>query len=1140
MEINFNNVFFLNKKRILRNIMRSFILLFYGVTFGFTPKIGFSQNAKILIESDVTLSVEHVFQLIQKQTDYNFIYGEDLFKIAPKVKLKKGVIKASKLLELSLASGNFVYEFTSDKTIILSRKKETSYIEVNQTLQTKVITGKVTNENGPLPGVNVLVRGTGKGTTTDFDGIYKISATEGDILEFSYLGMQTKSITVGDTDQINVNMMVNTTSLDDVVVTGVTGATSVKKLTVSVTKVSEQQLKMVPASSVGGALVGKVAGARVTMSTGAPGSGNQIQLRSDTNLNGSSSPLIIMDGVIINTSLADINSDDIESIEVVKGAAASSLYGSRAGNGVIAITSKRGNKLEIGTSRVTVRNEVGFQQMSKYLDLAEHHIFKLDSGWEQYKGAYTAFDGVTFPAGYVGGYSPLISGSRKVDDDHYMDNEFGVTRDQQKEFFQTGHTMTNFVSYSSNTAKTNVYGSFENNKQTGVVPFTDGYERQNYRLNVDHQIAPWLKLSATNLFTDSKEQPTGGGFYQILLAEPDNDLRMANPVDGQPYYLRNNQWSTEVNSLYDAWIFESSIQKTSWISNFNVNVLLNSWANIDVSHSLEIQSYNLSNYKPYDAWTIGSGGDNDYGIVYSKGSLQKSSRNSRQKNTQVTLNLAQKFDDLMVKGKISLLDESNESKYFSARSTGFAVQDLPTLDAFKVIQYGNSNNTKELARNYFGILSLDYKDRYLVDLMFRRDGSSLFGSESRWSNYYRASGAYRITQDITIPGVQELKIRAATGTAGIRPGFNWQYETYALNAGVSSPGQKGNKLLKPSQTKETEFGLDAAFLNKFTFQATYAKSITTNQFLAVPLIPFVSDGFTSQWQNAGTLEGNTLELSLAANWLKKNDFKWSTNVVFAKSKQKITHLPIAPYQSGPDGLFFIKEGETYGAIYGYTWVNTLAQMSAQLPDGKTINDYEVNSDGYVVPAGSQGLLTEQAIRLKEGGVNSADAFVKIGDGLPNFTLGLSNTLTYKGLSLYFLLDVKSGGDVYNKKAQGITQYNRNGIADMSNVAEGNKKTYDYFQGFSNSGSNNSYWVENASFVKLRELAIGYTIKDTQLPSSFKNTIQSITGKIVGRNLLTFTNYSGYDPEVGSTRNPYDAAAEYPNYSNIALSLTFEF
>lgn len=1139
MKINFTHDLFLIKKRILKIIMRSFILLFCGVVLGFSPKFGFSQNAKIIIESNVTLSVEQVFELIQKQTDYNFIYGEDIFTTAPKVKLKKGVIKASKLLELTLASGNFVYKFTSDKTIILSRKKETSAIEVNQTMQTKVITGKVTNENGPLPGVTVLVRGTNKGTTTDFDGIYTISAKEGDVLEFTFLGMQTKSITVGDADQINVKMEENTTSLDEIIVTGVASGTSVKKMTVSVTKVSEEALKMVPASSVGGALVGKVAGARVTMSSGIPGSGNQIQLRSDTNLNGSSSPLIIMDGIIITTSLADINVDDIESMEVVKGAAASALYGSRAANGVIAITSKRGNKLGVGTSSVTVRNEVGFQQIAKYLDLAEHHIYKLMPGGSN-QGTYTAYDGVTFPAGYVGGYSPLISGARKIDDDRYMDNEYGVTRDQQKEFFQTGQIMTNFVSYSSNSAKTNVYGSFENNKQTGVVPFTDGYERQNYRLNVDHQIAPWLKLSTSNLFTESNSQPTGGGFLQILFAEPDNDLRLVNPVDGQPYYLRHNHWSNDVNPLYDAWSFKSSIQNTSFITNFKVNVLLNSWANFDASHSQEMQNFNLSNYKAYDTWVIGSGGSNDYGINYSKGFLQKSSSNSRVKNTQFTLNLAHKFDDLMVKAKISLLDESNEYNFFSVRSSGFAVQDIPTLDAFTIIQFANSNKTKELARNYFGILSLDYKDRYLVDLMFRRDGSSLFGSESRWSNYYRASGAYRITQDIAIPGVQELKIRAAVGTAGIRPGFNWQYETYALNAGVSSPGQKGNKLLKPSQTKEIEIGLDATFLNIFTFQATYAKSITTNQFLSVPLIPFVSDGFTSQWQNVGTVEGNTLELSLGANWLKKNDFNWSTNVVFAQTKQKITNLPIAPYQSGPDGLFFIKEGETYGAMYGYTFVNTLAQMSAQLPVGKTINDYEVNSDGYVVPAGSQGLQTEKAIRLKEDGATSADAFVKIGDGLPKFNLGLSNIITYKGYSLYFLLDVKSGGDVYNKKSQSVALLNRLGIADMSNVAEANKKTYDYFQGFVDQGSNNTYWVEDASFVKLREVAIGYTIKDTQLPASFKNTIKSITAKIVGRNLLTFTNYSGYDPEVGSTRNPSDAAAGYPNYRNAALSLTFEF
>jgi TonB-linked SusC/RagA family outer membrane protein len=1135
MKNNFTHDLFLTKKRILKIIMRSFILLFCGVAFGFSPKFSFSQNAKIIIESDVTLSVEQVFELIQKQTDYNFIYGEDIFTTAPKVKLKKGVIKASKLLELTLTSGNFVYEFTSDKTIILSRKKETSAIVVNQTLQTKVITGKVTNGNDPLPGVTVLVKGTGKGTTTDFDGIYTISAKKGDVLEFTFLGMQSKSITVGDDDQINVKMEENTTSLDEIVLTGVAGKTDRKKLTISVTKISEDQFNNAPATNIGQALVGKVAGARV-LSSGSPGSASQIQLRSDTNLGVGSSPLIIMDGVIINTSLADINADDIESVEVVKGAAASALYGSRAGNGVISITSKRGNRLATGNSNLVVRNEIGFQNITKYIDLAESHPYKLMPGGSN-QGTFTAYDGVTFPPGYVGGYSPLIVGSRTVDDDHYLDNPYGVTRNHQKEYFQTGETMTNFVSYSSNTAKTNVYGSFENNKQTGVVPFTDGYGRQNYRINIDHQIAPWLKLSTSNLFTDSKNQNSGAGFIEILLAEPDNDLGMANPVDGQPYYLRHNHWSDFPNPLYSASKIEIKNKNTSFINNIKVNARLNSWANLDLSHSLEIQNYDYSYYAPYDTWTLGSGGDNDLGLVYSEGTLIKRSTNSNQKQTQVTLNLSKKFKDLTVKGKISVLNESNESSYTSVGSNDFTIRDLPTFDAFTVIQNASSENTKELARNYFVIASLDYKDRYLADLMFRRDGSSLFGEDSKWSNYYRASGAYRITQDIAIPGVQELKIRAAVGTAGIRPGFNWQYETYALNAGVSSPGQKGNKLLKPSQTKEIEFGLDVAFLNKFTFQANYAKSITTDQFLSVPLISFVNDGFTSQYQNAGTVEGNTLELSFGANWYNKNDFKWSSNLVFTKSNQKITELPIAPYQSGPDNLFYIKEGETYGAIYGYTWVTSLDQMSAQLPVGKTINDYEVNSDGYVVSAGSQGTVLEKPIKLQEDG---SDALVKIGDGLPDFMFGLSNTINYKGFTFYFLFDVKSGGDIYNRKAVGLASLNRNGFMDMSNIPEGSKKTIDYYQGFYDASSNNSYWVEDGSFVKLRELSVGYTLNSSQLPFSSLNMFKSITGKIVGRNLLTFTKYSGHDPEVGSIRAPFDAPNAYPNFRNIALSLTFEF
>lgn len=1127
MEIKSKKAFLQIGKRQLILMMRTYIILFCTTAFALSPSTLVSQDTKIKIDKDKTVTVDEVFQIIKSQTnDFMIIYAEDLFKDFPKVQLKKGVIRMDKLINESISGGNLNLVLTENNTILIKKAKTQQQIQVS---------GTVTGEGGlPIAGATVLIKGTTTGTATDFDGTYTITVPNPEnVLVFSSLGFATQEVTVGSQTVINVVIKEESQSLDEIILTGVAFGTEKKKLTISVTKISENQLNNVPAYNVGQALVGKVAGARVS-SSGRPGSAPQLQLRTDTNLSVGSSPLIIMDGVIISTSLGDINADDIESIEVVKGAAAAALYGSRAGNGVISITSKRGNRLAIGTSNLVVRNEIGFQNITKYMDLAESHPYKIQPSQN---GSYTAYDGVNYPSGYTGGYSPLIVGSRTVDDDHYIDNPFAVTRDLQKEFFQTGETMTNFVSYSSNTEKTNVYGSFENNTQKGVVVLANAYERQNYRVNIDHQVTPWLKLSTSNLFTDSKSQTSGAGFINILLAEPDNDLSMANPVDGQPYYLRNNHWSAFPNPLYDASKIENKEKSTSFISNLKVNARLNSWANLDLSHSFEIQNFNWSYYSPYDTWDFGSGGNNDYGIVYSQGSLSNRAINSRQKQTQATLNLSKKFNDLTLKGKISILDESNESSLTSVGASDFVVKDLPTFDAFTSIREASSNKTKELARNYFAIASIDYKDRYLADLMFRRDGSSLFGEESQWSNYYRFSGAYRISEDIKIPGVEELKIRSAIGTAGIRPGFNWQYETYNLSNGVSSPGQKGNVALKPSKTKEIEFGLDVSFLKKFTFQANYSKSLTTDQFLSVPLIPFINDGFTSQWQNAGTIEGTSLELSLGANWFKKNDFKWSSNLVYSKLKQTITELPIAPYQSGPGNIFYIKEGETYGAIYGHSWVTSLNQMSAQLPDGMTINDFEVNSDGYVVPTGSQGTVTEKPVKLEEDG---SAALVKIGDGLPDFIFGLSNTMNYKGLTFYFLLDVKSGGDIYNKKAGTIAGYNRNGFMDQSNVSEGSKKTFDYYQGFYDVGSNNSYWVEDGSFVKLREMSFGYTLNSSQLPFSSQNVFKSITAKIVGRNLLTFTKYSGHDPEVGSIRSPYEDVNAYPNYRNIALSLTFKF
>lgn len=1005
------------------------------------------------------------------------------------------------------------------------------------------ITGKVTDETGsPIGYASILVKGTKIGTSSNSEGSFLINMPPGNkVLTITAIGYMPMDFSVTGTEPISIKMISNAADLmTDIVVTGVAGATSRKKLTVSVTKINEDRLNIVPATSAASALSGKVAGVRVNSTGGQPGSGIDILLRGDNNLNVGASPLILVDGVILSGSLTDINVDDIESMEIVKGAAASSLYGSRAGNGVIAITTKRGSRQEVNSSRVTIRNEIGFQNLQRYLKLATHHPYTLAADWENFQGQYTKYNDVTYPAEYAGGFSPDIAGSRGIDADHYMDNPFGLAIDQQKEFFNTGVNYTNYIGVSTRSRLTNMYASFENNSQGGIIQFTDGYKRQNFRLNIDHQLAPWLKLSATNLYINTTSQTPGDGggiFFNIVLAEPDNNLKIPHP-DGQPYFIRHNHWSNERNPLYSVWKNKRNDYTRRWIGNYTVNLRLAKWLNIDATRTIEIENYRYTSHNPYDTWTLSNAGG-PLGIIYSKGSLYKYSYESNTQNTQATINTSFRIGDLKLNGKLSYLYEDRHTEDFDINGSQFAYRDLPTMENFEPDHITNysSGITDIQAQNYFAILSLDFKDRIMIDGMFRYDGSSLFGEEEKWHPYYRVSGAYRISEDLEIPGIEELKIRAAHGTAGLRPGFDWQYETYALNNGTATPNTKGNKQLRPSKTQETEIGLNAEFLHKFYFEATYAKSKTTDQFLNVPLIPFLNDGFPFQWKNAGTIESKTIEFTLGANWYKKKGFSWNTNIVFSKIKQKITELPIPAYQGGADGLFYIREGESYGSIYGYAWVKSLEQMAEQLPTGKTLSDYEMNSDGYVVPAGSQGTVNEKPVKLLDENGNLA--FVKIGDGNPDFNLGISNNISWKGFQLYILVDVKNGGNVYNRKSQWLTRDSRNGIMDMGGVPDGQKKTFDYYQAFYDVNTNNAYWVEDAGFIKFREVAIGYTFSPKTL-GIFKGVVKGATARVIGRNLYTITDYSGYDPEVGSIRNPFDGTGTYPNFRNIAFSLSLEF
>lgn len=1005
--------------------------------------------------------------------------------------------------------------------------------------QDRTVTGTVkSSEDGlPISGATVRVKGIPNlGITTGTDGKFSLKVPSmGRTLVISYIGFLPVEVPITASSVVNVNLQVDANTLGEVIVSGVAGATRREKLTVSVTKVGEERLNAVTSTSIGNSLVGKVEGVRASQSSGSPGSSSTIQLRGNNNLPGvSSSPLILIDGAIFTGDLSSINADDVESMEIVKGAAAASLYGSRAGNGVLAIVTKRGKNLAINSTSITVRNEATFSELAKKLDLAKHHAYKLAADAGSFLGQFTKYNGVTYPAGYKGsGFDAAITGTRAYDTDHYADNDFGVNNDQQSNLFKTGTNYTNYAAIASRAEKSNIFASFENNKQKGVVFDAPGYARQNFRFNADYQLAPWLKVSTSNLFINTANS-SSGGFWTAVIAEPDADL-FQKFSDGQPYYLRINQFSGEqINPLYGNYKNKNRTKVSSWLGTYAANVRFNKWINADISHTIEINNSDSRSVNPIDTW-----GTNN---AYTGGSLSLGQSKTNNQNTQATINLSARVEDLNIIGKLSYLYENRSFESKSSQGSGFAYAGVEQLSNFTTTN-SSSYQEVEKAENYFAILGLDYKDRYLIDGMFRYDGSSLFGENARWNPYYRVSAAYRISQDLKIPGIDELKIRGAYGVAGIRPGYNWQYFYYTLSNGVASARQKGNPLLKPSKTKETEVGLNVNFLKKFRFDGAFANSTTVDQFENIDVFPITNQGNSNSYINGGTINTKTFEASLAADLINRPNLSWTSNLTFTRVRQKVVKITRAPYLYGAtDGggqqMFYIKAGETYGAMYGHAFVKSLDVMANQLPAGKTIANYKVNSDGFVVADGTEGKITEAPILLKDATGNNW--YGKIGDGNADFNIGFSNTFKYKGFGLYFLLDWKQGGDIYNSKAQWSTRDLRNGIVDQSGKDAALKKTAEYYLGFYEVNTVNNFWVEDASYLKLREIALSYSLPKKMLGNTLNGVFKGITAKVVARNLFTITGYSGYDPEVGSVSQPYDGINKYPNYRSFGFSLGFDF
>ncbi len=994
------------------------------------------------------------------------------------------------------------------------------------------ITGQVTNEQGaPIGNALVSLAALNMGTQANERGEYTLivpspRVTGGQVvLTARFIGYAQASRTItltAGTHEINFALAVAPFRLGETVVTGVGAETDATKLTFTVAKLSEEQLTQVPGTSPIAAIAGKVAGARVSMGRGNPGAPPTIRLRGSTGLLvGHSTPLIILDGVVTAASIADIDANDVESIEILKGAAASSYYGSNAANGVISITTRRGRNVQDNSISYTLRTEYGTSGIERYVPIARARM-----------GA----DGVFL-------------------DDPYPTTGENRWRNQVREWTGSGDFyLTNFQ-VGGRSGATNFNSSFTLDRNEGIIPLKKGQTRQNVRLNVDQGIGAVADVSFGVSYGNNRNDynPNGSTAWFSLLQAP-QDIDLEFPFPDQPRFfpdLRTHTPSARENPLAQLEKAGFDLRRERIIGSFSARYRPVDWLRLEASHGIDRSNLRQQNYTARGALTAGG--------TPGPGALTRHSQAISSDNSAVSATfLARPFANVRSTTRVSALYEQFRLNYFFGRTAELNVTDLPTLDAGAQSE-GQVfiGSTDQLGRtvNFLAAQAFDINDRYLIDVMARRDGSSFFGPDERWAEFYRVSGAWRITQDFPINGVQELKLRAARGTAGLRPEFRGQYETFTVADGRITQDQLGNRNLKVATQTEDEFGLDITFLDRFDLQLVQANRTTVGAFLEVPLSRAQTNGFRTQYVNAADVNARTTEVSFQTNVVTRPDWSYSFGIMGDRTRQKITRMDRSafrvaancPITSGGcvadqgQNVFYYREGEALGIIWGSRWVTTDAELQTM---GLNPADYMTNPLGYKVLATTRGTIDERPVRYTEIQDGVPVNQFKIGDVNPDFSFGFSNNLRWRNFTVYALLDGQRGGDVYNFTKQWMTQDHRHAHADMSGVRPEDKIANAFFtDGVYNGLVANDYFVEDGSFVKLREVSVGYNFSAAMLDRVGLGRMASgVKVALIGRNLKTWTSYTGFDPEVtsGGDFNFRIDGFRYPNLRTFTGQVEIRF
>lgn len=995
------------------------------------------------------------------------------------------------------------------------------------------VSGTVSDKNGPIPGANVLVKGTTTGTQTDFDGNYSLDdISEDAVLVFSYVGFDKQEIIVDGKSTINVTLKEDIEALSEVVVIGY-GSQKKSDLTGAVSTIKSESIQEMPVTNLEQALAGKASGVNVSSNSGRPGGNTNVRIRGSSSINASNDPLYVVDGVIGAGPINYLNPNEIESMEVLKDASATAIYGARGSNGVVIVTTKRGGESEGSvayssyTSMGTLTRKLDVLNSSEFLQTelnSYNNAQKYDpSGWEQ--GKYK---------------DPLSFRENRILFDENGDPLYNT--DWQKEATRTAITQNHNLSFTGGDKKRS-YGLFLNYADQEGIMLESYLKRYSARYVMDNEVKDWLKVGGGITFNHVEENRVDGGTGGLTPLRMMLETLAIIPVkypDGDygtnADYPNMEGGENPVNLLRN----RGSLFKTQ-------TVLGNVYANINLAEGLELRS------------TIGANIVNEQNNFYSGRSLRNLSADYEgEASVSTTRTNYWQFENYLTYKK-----EFNENHSIGALA-GIGWQQYDYFNSFAgargfsddFYQYNNlgvgakpltprSDTYKWAMNSYFGRLNYNFMGKYLFTVTGRLDGSSRFGSDKKRAFFPSGAFAWKVSEEDFLKDnsvINNLKFRTSYGETG-----NTEIGVYQSLASLSSStailsrqrapgvgiGTLANPDLKWEKTAQFDVGLELGmFKNRIVIDTDFYYKKTTDMLLSAP-VP-TSSGYSSIYKNVGSMENKGLEIALDTRNISTEDFNWNTTFNISLNKNKILELGEADDDIFPGPYFLaqtnvLRVGEPVGSFYGLiregTWGSDEATEAAKyglLPGD--IKHKDVNDDGEI---------------------NAADRVI-LGDGYPTVFGSFINTFKYKNFDLTLDLQFSYGNDIlnlsrhsgedrtgqansYNTVLNGWTLENQN-----TDIAQ-NRPPESYY-----TTTVDSHMVEDGSFIRGRNLILGYNFNRDTLD---KIGLKQLRIYASLQNFFLITDYSGYDPEVSTYGNAFAQGItffDYPKPRTITLGLNLNF